>query len=256
VSSLQSSPITSRNFLLSSLARDDYERLLPHLHKVHFSLGELVGDWNGYRGFAYFPTTCVVSLICTMETGASVQVALTGYDGVVGTSTFLGGNTARNRAVIGLAGEALRIDVRVLRDQFKRGGSLQRMLLRYTEALITQISSTAACNRVHVLEKRLCRWLLLIHDRANSDDLVMTQEFIASMLGGRRETVTVAAGHLQDAGLIHYGRGRLRLVDRKGLEDRVCECYRGVSREFNESNASLPAIENGLNEHQKISMRV
>ena len=238
MSSLQSGPITSRNSLLSNLARDDYERLLPHLHSVHFPLGKLVGDGSGHRGFAYFPTTCVVSLICTMETGASVQVALTGYDGVVGTSTFLGGNTACNCAVIGLAGEALRIDVRVLTDQFKRGGSLQRVLLRYTEALITQISSTAACNRVHVLEKRLCRWLLLIRDRAISDDLVMTQEFIASMLGGRRETVTVAAGHLQDAGLIRYGRGRLRIVDRKGLEDRVCECYRGVSKEFNESNAS------------------
>ncbi len=255
MSLLQSNPITSQNFLLSSLPRDDYERLLPHLHTVHFSLGELVGDCNGHRGFAYFPTTCVVSLICSMETGASVQVALTGYDGVVGTSTFLGGNSTCNHAVIGLAGEALRIDVRVLNDQFKRGGSLQRVLLRYTEALITQISSTAACNRVHVLEKRLCRWLLLIRDRAISDDLVMTQEFIASMLGGRRETVTVAAGHLQDAGLIHYSRGRLRIVDRKGLEDRVCECYRGVSKEFNGSSASLPALRNGLNEQQKISIR-
>jgi len=256
MSPLKTISMAPRNFLLSSLARDDYERLLPHLHTVRFSLGELVGDCSGHREFAYFPTSCVISLICTMETGASVQVALTGYDGVVGISTLLGGNTACNRAVIGLAGEALRIDVRILRDQFKRGGSLQRVLLRYTEALITQISSTAACNRVHVLEKRLCRWLLLIHDRANSDDLVMTQEFIASMLGGRRETVTVAAGHLQDAGLIHYGRGHLRLVDRKGLEDRVCECYRGVSREFNESNGILPGIENAVNDHHKLSMRV
>jgi hypothetical protein len=190
-----------------------------------------------------------------MESGASVQVALTGYDGVVGTSIFLGGNTASNRSVIGLAGEALRVDVRVLRDQFRRGGSLQQVLLRYTEAFIAQISATAACNRVHVLEKRLCRWLLLVHDRAISDELVMTQEFIASMLGGRRETVTVAAGHLQDAGLIHYSRGRLRIVDRKGLEDRVCECYWAVSKDFYQSNASVPAIQNFISEHRKISLR-
>ena len=173
-----------------------------------------------------------------MESGASVQVGLTGYDGVVGTSVFLGGNSASNLSVIGLAGEALRIDVRVLRDQFERGGSLQRVLLRYTEALMTQISSTAACNRVHVLEKRLCRWLLLIHDRAISNELVMTQEFIASMLGGRRETVTVAAGNFQDAGAIRYSRGRLAIIDRRALEDRVCECYSPLCKDSSRHSQS------------------
>jgi hypothetical protein len=218
----------SPNLLLSSLSGEDYARLAPHLHTVKLSLGEVVGRTPGESSFAYFPTTCVVSLICDMEDGGTAEVALTGNDGVLGTSLFLGGNTTTNRAVVGIAGEAQRMDARVLRDQFTRGGAFQRALLRYTEALITQISLTAACNRMHKLEKRLCRWLLLIHDRATSNEFVMTQEFIANMLGGRRETVTVAAGHLQDAGLIHYTRGRLRIVDRKGLENSVCECYRAV----------------------------
>jgi Crp-like helix-turn-helix protein len=218
----------SPNHLLSSLSREDYARLAPHLHTVKLSLGDVVGRTPGEFSFAYFPTTCVVSLICDMEDGATAEVALTGNDGVLGTSLFLGGNTTTNRAIVGIAGEAQRMDARILREQFTRGGTFQRVLLRYTEALITQISLTAACNRMHKLEKRLCRWLLLIHDRATSNEFVMTQEFIANMLGGRRETVTVAAGHLQDAGLIHYTRGRLRIVDRKGLENSVCECYRAV----------------------------
>jgi len=223
----------SQNHLLSSVSGEDYDRLLPHLCPVKLSLGSVVGDSNGHFGFAYFPTTCVVSLICAMENGATAEVALTGNDGVLGTSLFLGGNTTTSRAVVGIAGEALRMEAKVLKDQFMRGGTFQRVLLRYTEALITQISLTAACNRMHTLEKRLCRWLLLIRDRATSDELIMTQEFIANMLGGRRETVTVAAGHLQDAGLIHYTRGRLRIVNRKGLESTVCECYRAVRSDGN-----------------------
>jgi hypothetical protein len=222
----------SRNLLLSSLPAEEYQQLLPHLCPIKLSLGTFVGDSNGHCGFAYFPTTCVVSLICAMENGATAEVALTGNDGVHGTSLFLGGNTTTNRAIVGIAGEALRMDARMLKEQFLRGGSFQRVLLRYTEALITQISLTAACNRIHTLEKRLCRWLLLIHDRVSCDELVMTQEFIANMLGGRRETVTVAAGRLQDAGLIHYTRGRLKIVNRKGLEETVCECYRAVRDEY------------------------
>jgi len=169
-----------------------------------------------------------------MEDGATVEVALTGNDGVLGTSIFLDGKATANRAIVGIAGEAVRMEARVLRDQFVRGGTFQRVLLRYTSALITQISLTAACNRKHTLEKRLCRWLLLIRDRVASDELIMTQEFIASMLGGRRETVTVAAGRLQDAGLIHYSRGRLRIVDRKRIEETVCECYQAVKTECNQ----------------------
>ncbi len=223
----------SQNFLLSSLSAEDYARLVPHLHGVKVCLGDVINQGTGDFGFAYFPTTCVVSLICDMEEGTTAEVALTGNDGVVGTSLFLGGNPTTNRAVVGIAGHALRMEARILRDHFMRGGAFQRMLLRYTSTLITQISLTAACNRKHTLEKRLCRWLLLLRDRVASDELVMTQEFIANMLGGRRETVTVAAGRLQDAGLIQYTRGRLRIVDRKRLEEAGCGCYKAVREECN-----------------------
>jgi hypothetical protein len=219
------------NLLLSSLAPEDYARLAPHLHSVKLESGALIGRGPGESNFAYFPTTCVVSLICEMEDGGTAEVALTGNEGVLGTSLFLGGKSATNRAVVGIAGEAQRMDARILKDQFMRCDAFQRVLLQYTEALISQISITAACNRRHKLEKRLCRWLLLLHDRAVSDEFVMTQEFIANMLGGRRETVTVAAGHLQDAGLIHYTRGHLKIIDRQGLENTVCECYRNARGE-------------------------
>jgi hypothetical protein len=219
------------NRLLSSLEAEDYAQIAPHLRTVKMELGAFLGCGSNEIHCAYFPTTAVVSLICDMENGATAEVALAGNDGVLGTSLFLGGNTATNRAVVGIAGEALRMDARALKEQFARCCSFQRILLRYTESLISQISLTAACNRIHKLEKRLCRWLLLIHDRSMSDEFVMTQEFIANMLGGRRETVTVAAGHLQDAGLIHYTRGRLKIIDRAGLENSVCECYRPVGND-------------------------
>jgi hypothetical protein len=225
---------SSLNRLLSTISLEDYRQLSPHLRRVTLSAGDQLGECAGRTEFAYFPTTAVISLICTMENGASAEVAVTGNDGVLGTSLFLGGNTETNRPIVGISGEALRMDARIFKNHFFRGGSFQRVLLRYTEALITQISLTAACNRMHTLEKRLCRWLLLIHDRVRSDELILTQEFIANMLGGRRETVTVAAGRLQDAGLIHYTRGRLRIVDRKGLEEAVCECYRAVSHEYSQ----------------------
>ena len=220
------------NLLLSSLSIEEYARLLPHLHTVKLALGDVIDQGSRDFGFAYFPTTCVVSLICDMEDGATAEVALAGNDGVVGTSLFLGGNSTTNRAIVGIAGYALRMGARFLRDEFMRGGPFQCMLLRYTNTLIAQISLTAACNGKHTLEKRLCRWLLLIRDRVASDELIMTQEFIANMLGGRRETVTVAAGRLQDAGLIRYTRGRLRIVDRKRLEEAGCGCYQAVRTEF------------------------
>jgi hypothetical protein len=198
----------SQNHLLASLSVEDYARLVPHLHAVRLGLGDVISQGAGDFGF-----------------------------GVVGTSFFLGGNPATNRAIVGIAGFALRMEARFLRDQFMRGGAFQHLLLRYTSSLISQISLTAACNRKHILEKRLCRWLLLLRDRVASDELIMTQEFIANMLGGRRETVTVAAGRLQDAGLIHYTRGRLRIVNRKGLEEAGCACYRAVRAEC---DLSLP----------------
>jgi CRP-like cAMP-binding protein len=223
---------TSANLLLSSLPWEDYACLVPDLHVVKLDPGAPIGHSRIDGNFAYFPTTCVISLVCEMEDGGTAEVAITGKEGVLGTSLFLGGNTASNRAIVGIGGEALRMDARILRDRFMRCTSFQRALLRYTESLISQISITAACNRRHTLEKRLCRWLLLIHDRAAGDEFVMTQEFIANMLGGRRETVTVAAGHLQDAGLIHYTRGHLRIIDRQGMENSVCECYRNVRRDL------------------------
>ena len=218
------------NLLLSSLAPEDYAKLAPNLHTVTLELGTILGGEADSR-FAYFPVSCVVSLICEMEDGATAEVALTGNEGVLGTSLFLSGQSTTNRAIVGIAGEAQRMDAQILRGQFMRCEAFQSALLKYTDALISQISNTAACNRRHTLEKRLCRWLLLLHDRASSNEFVMTQEFIANMLGGRRETVTVAAGHLQDAGLIHYTRGHLRIVNRPGLENYVCECYRNVRGE-------------------------
>jgi hypothetical protein len=224
----------SSNHLLASISKEEYACFVPNLQRIKFSRGDVIDDSDGNTGSAYFPTTCVASLVCPMEDGATAEVALTGNDGVLGTSVFLGGNANTNRAIVGISGEAFRMDARFLRAHFMRGGSFQRVLLHYTSSLITQISLTAACNRKHTLEKRLCRWLLLVRDRTLSDELIMTQEFIANMLGGRRETVTVAAGRLQDAGLIQYSRGRLRILDRKKLEEAVCECYRAVSTECNQ----------------------
>jgi CRP-like cAMP-binding protein len=235
----------STNLLLSSLCVDDYAQLVPHLRTVKLALGEVIGQRSGDLGFAYFPTTCVVSLICDMEDGATSEVALAGNDGVVGTSFFLGGSPNTSRSIIAVAGYALRMDAAFLRQQFMRGGAFQHILLQYTNTLIAQISLTAACNHKHTLEKRLCRWLLMVRDRVASDELIMTQESIANMLGGRRETVTVAAGHLQDAGLIHYTRGRLRILDRKGLEKASCCCYGTVRAEC--SSLLVPETEKYLN---------
>jgi CRP-like cAMP-binding protein len=221
------------NRLLSALPPEDYARLQPHLEPVTFALGELVYDIDGPQGALYFPTTAVISLLYTMEDGSTAEMGLTGNDGVVGIALFLGGDTTPNRAIVQIAGGALRISAQRLQTEFKQGGALQQVLLRYIQALITQISQTAVCNRLHAVEQRLCRWLLLSHDRVHSNELQMTQEFIAHMLGGRRESVTVAAERLQDAGLIHYARGHITILDRAGLEATVCECYQVVKREIN-----------------------
>lgn len=223
------------NGLLTSVSHEEYVRLLPHLQAVKLSLGDVLHEGYGRVPFTYFPTTCVVSLVCPLESGACAEVAVAGRDGVIGTSAVLGDTPAANRAIVGIEGEALRVDSRIVKESFQRGGTFQKAMLRYVESLIAQISLTAACNRMHTLEKRLCRWLLLIRDRTSFDDMILTQEFIAHMLGGRRETVTVAAGRLQDAGLIEYRRGHLRILDREGLEGAVCECYRALG-----ANCSRP----------------
>ena len=220
------------NQLLALLPPDEYERLRPNLRPVSFSLGEVVYEFGGQLDYVFFPTTSIISLLYTMENGTSAEMGLTGNDGVVGIALFMGGGTMPNRAVVQSAGGALRMKAKVLQDEFALGGRFQQLLLRYTQALITQISQTAVCNRLHSVEQQLCRWLLLSHDRVQADELIMTQELIADMLGVRREGVTVAAGHLQDIGAISYVRGRIQILNRQRLEEAVCECYRVVKDEF------------------------
>src|SRR5215211_6469767 len=220
------------NRLLAALPREEYERILPHLGHVSFKLGEVVYESGGEMGHIYFPTTAIVSLLYLMENGASAEMGMAGNEGLVGVALFMGGNTMPNRAVIQSAGDAVRLKAQVLRDEFARGGAFQRLLLRYTQALLTQMSQMAVCNRLHAIEQQLCRWLLLSHDRLDSDELVMTQELIANMLGVRREKVTAAAGRLQENRLISYVRGRIQILDRRGLEATVCECYQVVKDEY------------------------
>jgi len=224
--------VPSENRLLAALPTDEYERLVPNLQQVSFSLGEVVYEFGGHLDYVYFPTTSIVSLLYTMANGASAEMGLTGNDGVVGIALFMGGGTMPNRAVVQSAGAAIRMKAKVLQDEFALGGKFQYLLLRYTQALITQISQTAVCNRLHSVEQQLCRWLLLSHDRVKTDELIMTQELIADMLGVRREGVTVAAGRLQDEGAISYVRGHIKILNRQRLEETVCECYRVVKDEF------------------------
>jgi CRP-like cAMP-binding protein len=196
------------------------------------ALGDQVYESGGRLDYVCFPTSSIVSLVYTMEDGAVAEIGLVGNDGMVGVALFMGGDTMPNRAVVQMGGGAIRMKATTLQKEFLRGGQLQKILLRYTQVLITQISQTAVCNRLHSVEQRLSRWLLMCHDRATSDELPMTQEFISNMLGGRRQSVTVAAGRLQDAGLIHYIRGNIEIIDRKGLENHVCECYQVVKTEY------------------------
>jgi CRP-like cAMP-binding protein len=220
------------NRLLAALPEEEYQRLKPSFELLALPVGKVIYQAEQQLNYLYFPTTSMVALLYTLEDGMSAEVGLTGNDGVVGIGLFLGGDSTPNQAVVQIGGEAIRIEARVVQQEFKRGAGFQQVLLRYTQALITQISQTAICNRLHSVEQRFCRWLLLSHDRIKSDQLVMTQELIASMLGGRRESVTVAAGRLQDAGLIRYARGHITILDRAGLEANVCECYRVVKTEY------------------------
>jgi CRP-like cAMP-binding protein len=222
----------TKNRLLAALPGDEYERILPHLGHVSFKLGEVVYESGGRMEHIYFPTAAIVSLLYLMENGASAEMGMAGKEGLIGVALFMGGNTMPNRAVVQSAGGAVRMRAQVLREEFARGGAFQRLLLRYTQALLTQMSQTAVCNRLHAIEQQLCRWLLLSHDRLDSDELVMTQELIANMLGVRREGVTAAAGRLQEQGLISYVRGRIQILDRPGLETSVCECYKVVRDEY------------------------
>jgi CRP-like cAMP-binding protein len=220
-----------QNQLLAALPAEDYERLLPDLELVPLTLGWAVYEAGGQLGFVYFPTTSIISLLYVMENGSSAEIAVTGNEGLVGIALFMGGESTSSRAVVQSAGFGYRLKAGVLQREFKQGGQLQYLALRYTQALITQMAQTAVCNRHHSVEQQLCRWLLLSLDRLPSNELSMTQELIANMLGVRREGVTEAAGTLQDAGLIQYSRGHITVLDRPKLENRVCECYAVVKRE-------------------------
>jgi CRP-like cAMP-binding protein len=227
-----------QNNLLAALPEADYARLLPDLELVPLPLGWAVYEAGSELGYVYFPTTSIISLLYVMEDGSSAEIAVTGNDGLVGIALFMGGESTPSRAVVQSAGYGYRLKAVVLQREFKRGGQLQYLALRYTQALITQMAQTAVCNRHHSVEQQLCRWLLLSLDRLPSNELAMTQELIANMLGVRREGVTQAAGQLQEAGLIHYSRGHITVLDRPKLEKRVCECYAVVKRE---SDRLLPA---------------
>lgn len=224
----ESLPDLFTNRLLSTLPKEDYERLAPDLEPVTFAIGAAVYESGAQQRHVYFPTTSIVSLLYTMETGMTAEMGLVGNDGVVGIALFMGGDTAPNRAVVQIAGGAIRMEARILQREFRLGGAFQLSLLRYTQALMIQISQTAVCNRLHSVEQRLCRWLLLCHDRVRANKLTMTQELIANVLGSRREGVTAAAGRLQDAGVISYHRGKITILDRAGLEAQACECYEVV----------------------------
>ena len=227
------------NHLLAALPDATLQALQPFLERVALPLGMVVYESGAAQGYVYFPASSIVSLLYVLEDGASAEIAVTGNEGLVGIALFMGGETTPSRAVVQSAGEGYRLRASVLKREFEAGGELQHLLLRYTQALITQMAQTAVCNRHHSVDQQLCRWLLLSLDRLPGNKLVMTQELIANMLGVRREGVTDAAGKLQAEGLIHYSRGRIAVLDRPRLEARVCECYAVVKKEY---DRLLPAV--------------
>ena len=219
------------NHLLAALPESEWRRWSPQLEQVDLPLGQVLYESGGSQGHVYFPTTAIVSLLYVLENGASAEIAVVGNEGIVGISLFMGGESTPSRAVAQSAGQGFRLESSVIKQEFNRAPVLH-LLLRYTQALITQMSQTAVCNRHHSLDQQLCRWLLLSMDRLKGDELVMTQELIANMLGVRREGVTESALKLQRAGLINYVRGRIKVLDRGGLEKRTCECYAVVKKEY------------------------
>ena len=220
------------NQLLAAIPHKEWARWLPHLETVDLPLGSVIYESGGKLTHVYFPTTAIVSLLYVMENGGSAEIAVVGYEGLVGISLFMGGESTPSRAVVQSAGTGFRLKASLVMEEFNLAGPVLHLLLRYTQALITQMAQTAVCNRHHSLDQQLCRWLLLSLDRLRSNELVMTQELIANMLGVRREGVTEAAGRLDKSGLIRYQRGRITVVDRPGLESRTCECYAVVKKEY------------------------
>lgn len=223
-------PIENR--LLAALPAEEYQCLVPDLKFVSLSIEQVLYEAGEPIKYVYFPHQAIVSLVSTMEDGSTVEVGLVGNEGMVGVPVFLGGNTTTNRAFVQVADGCTRIEAGRLKAEFNRGGALQSLLLHYTQALLTQASQTAACNRLHTVEERLARWLLTVSDRIQSDQFLLTQEFIAQMLGTRRSGVTVAAGTLSQAGLLRYTRGKITIIDRESLESTACECYGVIKDEF------------------------
>jgi len=224
-------PNPRQNLLLAALSAAELKRFRRHLEPVDMPLAEVVYESGRHLDHVYFPTTCIVSLLYVLENGASAEIAVVGYEGVVGVSIFMGGETTPSRAVVQSAGKAFRLPGAMMKEEFTRGATMQHLMLRYTQALITQMAQTAVCNRHHSVDQQLCRWLLLSIDRLPSPEITMTQELIANMLGVRREGVTEAAGKLQDAGVISYRRGHIKVLDRPRLESMSCECYEVVRLE-------------------------
>jgi len=234
-------PEPTLNQLIAALPSAERERWLPQLEWVQMPLGEVLYESGSVLTHVYFPTTSIVSLLYVMENGASAEIAVVGNEGIVGISLFMGGGSTPSRAVVQSAGQGYRLDAQAMKEEFDRAGPVLHLLLRYTQALITQMAQTAVCNRHHSLDQQLCRWLLLSLDRLPGNQLVMTQELIANMLGVRREGVTEAALKLQKAELIRYSRGRITVLDRGGLERRTCECYAVVKREYDRLLPAGPA---------------
>jgi CRP-like cAMP-binding protein len=221
-----------QNDILAYLPAQDYERLLPNLELIEMPLGLSIYESGKRLSHAYFPTSAIVSLLYVTESGSSTEIAVTGFDGIVGIALFMGGNTTTSRAVVQSAGFAYRLKAAIMKREFLLGGNVQKLALSYTQALITQMAQTAVCNRHHTVDQQLCRWLLLSHDLLRTNELKMTQELIANMLGVRRGGVTEAAGKLQSEGLIQYGRGSIKILNRRALEKRACECYAAVRKEY------------------------
>ncbi len=222
-----------KNHLLAALPAVEFDRITTHLEPVSLKLGKVMHESGDKMEYVYFPTTAIMSLLYVMENGATAEIGIVGNDGILGVELFMGGETTTNRAIIQSAGDAFKMDTKSMKAEFTLGGVFQKMLLRYTQALMAQISQTAVCNRLHSVDQQLCRWLLLSHDRLDSDKLVMTHDLISNMLGVRREGVTYAAQKLAKRDLIKNVRGSITVLNRMGLEDTVCECYRVVNTEYN-----------------------
>ena len=248
----------TQNQLLAALSADELGRLRPHLELVSLRVGEVIYESGEQLEYVYFPTTAIISLFYITNNGAIAEIGLTGNDGLVGTPLFMGGDTALNRAVVTIAGQAFRLRARTLKKEFSLDGIFQRLLLRYTQYFITQISQTAVCNRLHLVEQQLCRWLITNHDLLQTNRLIITQELIANSLGVRREAISIAAARLKDKQLIRYMRGTIIILDRNGLERNACECYQVVKTEYNrllvKNNSNKPVFNRQIsNYHPTVS---